>query len=431
MKKAIFISVAAGLVLSPVSLEAFTPVNVLAQTNQVSKSLQTDSKVIVIENGDFENPSFSGTHIIVNESQIPGWKTSSTDKMIELQGNGFLNVNPPSGKQWAELNAYANAALYQDIPTTPGVKVRWQTYHKGRAGVDTAVVEFGAPDGEMIQQSEMEDGVKQWGLYKGEYTIPAGQTMTRFQFRAISTAGGKLSVGNLLDNVQFATQSILTLTGSFSSNVTEVNQNINYDILVKNVGGSSAANNEITVKIPTELTYVPESLKATNTSVKTENYNATTRELTFTVGTLKKDVTTNITIPLTANATGMLIKPETSVTYNDENFNEDIYSANGIDSSINIKHDSSKNTWSNSKIYVFGDTVIFGGREYIAKWWNIDNKPSESEVWKLVDNGFVDWDRSKGYNTGEKVEYNGKIYQAKWWSQGEEPDSLIAWELLK
>jgi hypothetical protein len=38
-------------------------------------------------------------------------------------------------------------------------------------------------------------------LYRGIYTVPAGQTTTRFQFAAISTASGDRSIGNFIDNL--------------------------------------------------------------------------------------------------------------------------------------------------------------------------------------------------------------------------------------
>lgn len=188
----------------------------------------------------------------------------------------------------AELNAYEVSALYQDIPTTPGEKVRWQVYHRGRYGMDTAVVEFGAPGNVMIQQAEMVDGNEAWGLYTGSYTIPIGQTNTRFQFRSVSAAGGNEAIGNLLDNIQFATQSILDVTGTFSAPSTKMQKSVNYTVRAANMGGMPAANNTFSVKIPVELTYTPGTLSSANTVVTGENYDATTRTLTFQTGTIKK-----------------------------------------------------------------------------------------------------------------------------------------------
>ncbi|EUJ42582.1 putative peptidoglycan linked protein, partial [Listeria riparia FSL S10-1204] len=180
---------------------------------------EAQTQVIALVNGDFENPVVTAkSHWdVFDANSVPGWRTTASDNLIEIQENGLSKSSPSiSGNQWAELNANEVSALYQDIPTTPGVKVRWQVYHKGRYGVDTAVVEFGAPDGPMTQQAEMVDDKGTWGLYTGEYTIPEGQTTTRFQFRSVSAAGGDPAAGNLLDNVQFATQSVLDIEGVFA-----------------------------------------------------------------------------------------------------------------------------------------------------------------------------------------------------------------------
>lgn len=303
----------------------------------------TAVKVIASENGDFENPLITNSRLwdLFDDSQVPGWKTTATDHQIELEKNGVKpdkkQFYAQSGEQWAELNAVEESALYQDIPTTPGIKVRWQVYHMGRLGTDTAVVEFGAPGKTMVQQAEMIDGNTEWGLYKGEYTIPKGQTMTRFQFRSISATGGDKARGNYLDNIQFATQPVLDVRGTFNEPSVKVKNNANYTIQAKNVGGMPAANNTFSVKIPAELNYTPGSLFSTNTTISNEQYDAVTRTLTFTTGTIKKDATVAIQIPLTGVQITPAATPDTTVTYNDENFNKDRYTVEGMDSSIEVK----------------------------------------------------------------------------------------------
>lgn len=218
--------------MTPVLLEN-QPVQAEAQEDS-TKSLKSDNsvEVIALENGDFEEPHFSEKYKLFNQADVPGWNTTASDGIIELQRN-VDNSTPQSGSQFAELNAYEASALYQDIATTPNVKVRWQVYHKGRKGTDTAVVEFGAPNDTMVQQAEMIDGKSKWGLYKGEYTIPEGQTTTRFQFRSVDAAGGDQAVGNLLDNIQFATQSILDVKGTFTETSIKMRDTINYMIEAK------------------------------------------------------------------------------------------------------------------------------------------------------------------------------------------------------
>ncbi|MBC2167062.1 hypothetical protein HCB26_10835 [Listeria booriae] len=426
------VTVSAGLLLSSTGIGTSAPINVLAQTNTVSS--QANSKVIALENGDFENPRISSNHSILEQQSVPGWNTTASDGKIELQRNGFPGTTAFSGTQWAELNAYTNSALYQDVATTPGVKVRWQAAHKGRVGIDTAVVEFGAPNSVMTQQSEMRDGHSSWGVYKGEYIIPEGQTTTRFQFRAVSTANGNISVGNYLDDIQFGTQSILQVTGSFSTNSIEVNQDVDYNVHVTNEGGMAAANNKITVKLPTHLTYTPGTISTENIVAGTEKYDSSTQELTFEVKTLNRDATADIKIPLKGVSVASSVTPNTSATYNDQNFDDDTYLATGTNAdSLTITPSTPANwsDWSPTKIYVAGDLVKYNNKYYTAKWWTLGDNPNESAVWQIMNEWIEEWHPLKGYNGGEKVLYEGKIYQAKWWIQGEQPGKSTIWLLVQ
>ncbi|WP_159458139.1 MULTISPECIES: immunoglobulin-like domain-containing protein [Listeria] len=318
-----------NLIMIPISS------GVKAVSNLPTTNLQASPAVISLVNGDFENPHFTASYKLYNQSSVPGWQTTASDGKIELQRN-IDNTKPQSGTQWAELNAYEASALYQDIPTTPGVTVHWQVYHKGRMGDDTAVVEFGAPGGTMTQQAEMTDGNTEWGLHKGTYTIPEGQTTTRFQFRAVSSAGGNKAIGNLLDNVQFATQSVLQVEGAFSEASTKVNKDVNYNIKATNVGGMAATSNTFSVKIPEELTYTPGSLSSSDTSITGESYDEATRTLTFTTGKVENNTSINITVPLKGATEVSSVTPDTTVVYHDENFEEDTYTADGTDQSVAV-----------------------------------------------------------------------------------------------
>ncbi|MBC1889124.1 hypothetical protein HCA63_12290 [Listeria booriae] len=430
--KIALVTASAGLLLSSTGIGTSTPINVLAQTNTVSS--QANSKVIALENGNFENPKFNTNHVGLDQKAVPGWNTTASDGRIELQRNGFPGTTAFSGTQWSELNANSNAALYQDIATTPGVKVRWQVAHKGRIGTDKAVVEFGAPNGKMVQQSEMKDGKWSWGVYKGEYIIPEGQTTTRFQFRAVSTANGNISVGNYLDDIQFGTQSILQLTGSFSINSIEVNQDVDYNLHIVNVGGMTAAKNQITIKFPSHLTYTPGTIDTENIVTGTQKYNPSTQELTFEVKTLNRDATADIKIPLKGASVASSVTPNISATYNDQNFDDDTYLATGTnEDSLTITPGTPANwsDWSPTKIYVAGDIVKYNNKYYTAKWWTLGDNPNESAVWQIMNEWIEEWHPLKGYNGGEKVLYEGKIYQAKWWVQGEQPSKSTIWLLVQ
>lgn len=328
-----------GAVMAPLPLGE-QPEKANASTLQ---NIKATTGVIALENGDFENPSLTLDDIRAKgyaqpaADTVPGWQTTDSSGSIQMfigEEHGFPAA--ASGRQYVELNNEEVAALYQDVDTTPGVKVRWTASHKGRKGTDVALVEFGAPGGSLVQQVRMSDGTGAWGVYTGEYVIPEGQTTTRFQFRAVSSAGAGNNVGNYLDNIQFATQSVLQLDGSFSKESTKVNKSVDYNVKVTNVGGMTAANNKITVKIPTELTYKQGDLTSTNTSITNEKYNAATGELTFEISKLIKDKSANIVIPMTGATIADAALPDTSATFNDENFNDDIYTVDATDEAVAV-----------------------------------------------------------------------------------------------
>lgn len=159
-----------------------------------------------IVNGGFEDPvisdptysSYAGVYY-QKYSKIPGWKTNGT--RIELQkAREGVTVPAIEGNQWGELNCDNASTLYQDIDTTPGETLYWEVYHKGTVGTDTAAVEIGAPNGQLVEQQQMTTEKNTWKKYSGFYTVPEGQTETRFQLKSISPTTEN---GNLVDNVIF------------------------------------------------------------------------------------------------------------------------------------------------------------------------------------------------------------------------------------
>ncbi|MBM5696286.1 DUF5011 domain-containing protein [Listeria seeligeri] len=343
IRRSSMVILAASIVVAPMNLN-IPKVQVTAATTSPAQNLQTGAPIIALENGDFENPKIASnkTYQLFSESGVPGWETTDSSGKIEIQKNGFVEATTKqvmyaqSGNQWAELNAYENAALYQDVATTPGTKVHWQVYHKGRQGIDVALVEFGAPGNTLIEQAEMSDGASEWGLYKGTYTIPDGQTTTRFQFRAISSTGGDPGLGNYLDNVQFATASILDVTGTFSAPSIRAKNQVDYQIKATNDGGMPAANNHFTVQIPNELTYTLGTLSSSDTGITEEQYDEDTHTLTFVTNSIKKDDAVTITVPLIGESVTPAATPNTTVDYNDENFEDEVTTAEAKDSSVEI-----------------------------------------------------------------------------------------------
>ncbi|MFJ4965327.1 hypothetical protein ACIP6P_23230 [Streptomyces sp. NPDC088729] len=222
---------------------------------------------VALVNGSFEEPVVTNYEILPDASQtgaakrVPGWRTTATDHQIELWRSGFNGVPAAHGSQFAELNANQVATLYQDLPTSPGSKLYWRLYHRGRAGQDTMALDIGAP-GSTAEQRRFTDGNSVWGYYTGTYTVPAGQTTTRFAFRSVSAAGGSQAVGNFLDGIFFGTAPLVVLTKTAApTGPLEVGDVVTYRIRAANEGGGAAEALTLTDAIPPGTTYLPGSLR--------------------------------------------------------------------------------------------------------------------------------------------------------------------------
>ena len=212
-------------------------------------------------NGDFEYPSMKSlqhyfTGIDRNRSQwisngqggdlakwsdIPGgldttrfgWSSTQTQGAMSEQRANAVELQKATGEttQMGELCAsQKGTTIYQDIATTPGTLYRIELDHASRYSIhlDQMQVMVGAPGHErpveMTRTSSNKYGDKigeksttiathstnpfgnqsskdDFSHYVGYYTIPAGQSVTRFTFRQVS--GVNTTSGNLLDNIVF------------------------------------------------------------------------------------------------------------------------------------------------------------------------------------------------------------------------------------
>lgn len=202
-----------------------------------------------LQNGSFEYPNITrltsrGFMFLPDTTTGIMWRTTGSDKQLEL---GLANKNPhgaknvPDGTQFAELNAQASGALYQEVITAPGSKLNWGLSHRGREGEDTmylviapskivkeeelttqdAVIEFinthlrsnnsYSDNGIYIQKFTddiaEDDGQSGWGTYQSEtpYEVPQNGYLTTFFFVAGETYSNNTTIGNLLDAVYFTT----------------------------------------------------------------------------------------------------------------------------------------------------------------------------------------------------------------------------------
>lgn len=169
---------------------------------------------------------------------IPGFDRAAfgwTSNQNWCEGaNVEFNLDSQSGNVFAELTADEGAsAIYQDVATVPGSVYTWELKHSSATNrhVDSMQVMIGAPGNETAQTAERiasQNGnrigevsdtlttpttsdradVKRWDTYRGAYTVPSGQTVTRFTFNAIDSPD--VISGNDLDDIRFVISYPLT-----------------------------------------------------------------------------------------------------------------------------------------------------------------------------------------------------------------------------
>jgi len=90
--------------------------------------------------------------------------------------------------------------------------------------------------------------------------------------------------------------------------------------------------------------------------------------------------------------------------------------------------------WNPSTAYVGGQQVSYAGHNWTAKWWTQGDIPGNNGQGVWTDNGacgggggtgncagLLAWNSTTAYNGGQSVMYNGHKWTAKWWTQGDIP----------
>jgi Fibronectin type III domain len=200
-----FLPVPCGTYAVTVTGVGATAVQELVRTTARVCELPQECFVSTLANGGFETPVLPAKSYRIMAATTPDLVWNNTaEAFVELWSTGFGGVPSFEGNQFAELNANKAGTLYQDLTTVPGTTMRWHLRHRGRTGVDTMRVMIGTPKGALVQNGpNLVDGKTAWGLHTYAYTIPAGQTVTRFAFQAVNAG----SYGNFLDDVVFTPES--------------------------------------------------------------------------------------------------------------------------------------------------------------------------------------------------------------------------------
>ncbi len=283
------------------------------QVKDVSGQLLAESAAFQVsyynqlENGDFETPvttKDTGYQPFYSNG-TPGliWKTTASDAQIEYVSAATDKYDKNTGKtharqslewhkvdaaahgtQFAELNANEPGALYQDVLTTPGAKLYWQLYHRGRGTqvnqsnqTDTMYVvimstklakQYSVDTQNAVQDvitnvqnntgkypgasvATITDDNVQWYRHTGDYDVSENQYLTRFFFVAGQTAFDKNNTGNS-SNIKKGTVGNHLDNVSFSETLPDPNPDTGHLQIVKTVCGlteDQAASYQMQVKI--------------------------------------------------------------------------------------------------------------------------------------------------------------------------------------
>lgn len=199
-------------------------------------------------NTDFEEPPINTDYEFIKQSDVPGWYTTASDKMIEFGLGPNHNISGPAkGRQFVELNANEPSKLYQLVAYEPGTVLRWRLHHAGRLGIDEMRLSIGNPkQPETIQDIKSDLG--SWTLHRGSYIVPDDQLVTYFGFEAVSSSDGNLSKGNLLDNIHFAEPSNLIIINEVNKDTARAGDTLKYNVIIENNGGVPTDRLDIHVK---------------------------------------------------------------------------------------------------------------------------------------------------------------------------------------
>ncbi|WP_206855429.1 WxL domain-containing protein [Candidatus Enterococcus mangumiae] len=279
-------------------------------------------------NSDFEEPVITRNVEFLNESDVPGWSTTASDKKIELGLGPAHNISgAASGRQFAELNANEPSMLYQLVNYEPGTILRWYLHHAGRFGIDVMRLRIGAPDNPNSIQ-ELSSGRGLWTLHSGTYRVPEDQLVTYFGFEAVSTSNGVLTTGNLIDNIHFAEQSRLVVTNQVNKEIAQAGEELTYNINIENTGGVPSDRLEIKILGIENLEIIKESIQLDGRNIQSDQIEILKNKLI-----IKPDVTVDKGKSVDLNFNGRVksdyvsgeIETKVQIEYWDKGFDDQNY----------------------------------------------------------------------------------------------------------
>ncbi|MDN3676387.1 choice-of-anchor J domain-containing protein [Flavobacterium paronense] len=151
-----------------------------------------------------------GISTILDALVIPGWRVNTDwGTMFFLDSSNLVGGDPYSGGQYVQLVQDGEEVwnpsdpnikgLYKDFDTSEITKMDYSFASATRTTTGTTLKLFaGPPSGPFTVVAQHTANSTTWQLVEGTYTIPTGQTNTRFIFRVEGNA-----IGHLLDAANF------------------------------------------------------------------------------------------------------------------------------------------------------------------------------------------------------------------------------------
>ena len=197
------------------------------------------------------SPWFTSTNwIAVDAGEIPGWETTHpivtngcpaggairpayTCTPIELWANNFLSVVPAQGIVLAELSAYQDSKLFQNICMNTGETFNFNFAHRGRQGIDRMQFQVGANNAVILDVSTNNTGTgvlnpggaaagpsataiaNGWTRYAGSFTYTGASGVQPLGFSAFLSS--VVAAGNLLDDINIVLKPYVEFVGSATS----------------------------------------------------------------------------------------------------------------------------------------------------------------------------------------------------------------------
>jgi outer membrane protein OmpA-like peptidoglycan-associated protein len=204
--------------------DTLTAINLINETN--SAGAYYDQSTAVPVDGNYfaeinaESPAMLYQDIVTTPGDVLRWRISHKGRLSIMEGmhveigavdsnTGATSLNYSSQKIEDSRDQVGNPpSNFAESPYShrvPGFQGSWDSV-SGSIQENQTVTLMGVQHngGSIIAKTPYAPGSLNpdyWGIYSGTYTVPAGQTLTRFAF--VSDAAS-VSIGNLLDNIIFA-----------------------------------------------------------------------------------------------------------------------------------------------------------------------------------------------------------------------------------